>query len=372
MQSNTSSSSDSKPGASVAKPSPAALYSFVALASPVLIAIWFVPWFVTQDGPLHVYNAYLYSSLSRGDSPLAGFYAQRGGVLPYVGVYKLLAGLMSILSARAADRVLMMLTSIGLACSVLWLRWRVVGPEGMHIAVPLALILAVSHLWLLGLYSFLLGASLFSAVLGLWWNWRNKLTAPRAVMIGALLTLGYLFHIISTGISVFALVVLAVLTPGTALRKRLLWTAASVGPSITLMVSFGSLVNSSGGGAVQWIGLTDPFSIQNWIQYLQVPDFVSLSFKQTLGVLAIPTDCPFVAQSAVRYALLWPSLWTVAGLVLLVVSTLQNRATRAKLLESEHRGWIRSRCVCFPSVSSGQARRVREAFCASAYFCWGW
>ena len=365
MQSNTSASSDFKPGASVSKASSAVLYYFIALASPVLIAIWFVPWFVTQDGPLHVYNAYLYSSLSREDSPLAEFYAPRGGVLPYVGVYKLLAGLMSLLSARAADRILMMLTSIGLACSVLWLRWRVVGLEGMHNVVPLALILAVSHLWLLGLYSFLLGASLFSAILGLWWNWRNSLTATRAVMIGGLLALGYLFHIISTGISVFALVVLAFVTPGTTLRKRLLWTAASVAPSIILMIGFGALVNSSGGGAVQWIGLTDPFSIQNWIQYLQVPDFVSLSFKQTWGVLAIPTDCPFVAQTAVQYALLWPSLWAFGGLVLLVASTLQRRGIRARLLQSEYRGWILL-ALCLFSVglfgpsAAGQGSILRE------------
>ncbi|MFY9608192.1 MAG: hypothetical protein WAU45_06190 [Blastocatellia bacterium] len=365
MLSITSASSDPRPGASASSSTSAALLYFLALAMPVLIAIWFVPWFVTQDGPLHVYNAYLYSSLSREDSPLAEFYTPRGGVLPYVGVYKLMAGLMSIISARAADRVLMMLTSIGFACSVLWLRWRVAGSEGVPIVVPLVLLLAVSHLWLLGLYSFLLGASVFSVILGMWWVWRNKLTAGRAAIIGGLLTLGYLFHIISTGISVFALVVLAVATPGTNLRKRLIWSAASVVPSIILMISFSALVNSSGGGAVEWIGLTDPFSIQNWIQYLQVPDFISFSFKQPLGVLAVPTDCPFVDQSAVRYAILWPSLWVVVGLVLLLGSTLQIRASSARFRQSEYRGWILLALFLFAAAlfgpsAAGQGSILRE------------
>lgn len=335
-----SASSDLKAGASVSSPSAVALLYFLALAAPVLVAIWFVPWFVTQDGTLHVYNAYLLSTLSEENQPLAEFYAPRGGLLPYVGMYKLLAGLMSIISARAADRVLMTLTSIGFACSVLWLRWRIVGSEGMPIVVLLVLLLAVSHLWLLGLYSFLLGASLFAVTLGIWWFWRNRLTPARAVIIGGLLALGYLFHIISTGISVFALVVLAVATPGTNVRKRLFWTAASVAPSIILMISFSALMKTSGGAAVQWIGLTDPFSVQSWIQYLQVPDFISFSFKETLGVLAVPTDCPFVEQGAVRYAVLWPSLWAVVGLVLLLASTLQGRSILARLPQSEHRGWI--------------------------------
>ncbi|HSO74783.1 MAG TPA: hypothetical protein VLU47_08090 [Blastocatellia bacterium] len=322
-------------------PSPvAALFYFLCLAAPVLIAIWFVPWFVTQDGPLHLYNAYLTSALSEENSPLAEFYAPRGGVLPYVGVYKLLAGLMSIMSARAADRFLMMLTSIGFAGSVVWLRWRVAGSEGLPIVVPLVLLLAVSHLWLLGLYSFLLGASLFSVTMGMWWIWRNNLTAARAVIIGGVLALGYLFHIVSTGICVFALVVLAVATPGTNVRKRLLWTAASVAPSVILVISFSALMKTSGGAAAQWIGLTDPLSVQSWVQYLQVPDFISFSFKQTLGGLAVPTDCPFVDQGAVRYALLWPSLWMFLGLVVLAASTLRGRVTRARVFGSEYRGWL--------------------------------
>ncbi len=340
MLSAMSASSDPKTGASASSPLSAALLYFLALAAPVVIAIWFVPWFVTQDGPLHLYNAYLFSALSEKDSPLAEFYAPRAALLPYVGVYKLLAGLTSIISARAADRVLMTLTSIGFAWSVLWLRWRVAGSEGLPIVVPLVLLLALSHLWLLGLYSFLLGASLFSMTLGIWWSWRNRLTPARAAIVGGLLTLGYLFHIISTGLAVFALVALAVATPGTDLRKRLLWTAASAVPSIVLMISFGALVKTSGGPAVQWIGLTDPFSFQSWLQYLQVPDFISFSFKQPLGVLAVPSDCPFVDQSAVRYAILWPSLWAVVALVLLLASTLLSRATLARLRQSEYRGWI--------------------------------
>ena len=234
------------------------LLFFLALAAPLLTAIWFFPWFVTQDGPLHVYNAHLLSALSDEHSLFNNYYAPRGGLLPYVGVYKLLAGLMSIVPARAADRVLMTLTSIGFAGSILWLRWRVAGSEGMSMVAPLALTIAISRLWLLGLYQFLLGACLFALTLGFWWMWRNDLKPWRAAIIAILLALGYFFHLISTGVAAFGLIVLAVATPGPNLRKRLVWTVASVAPSIVLMISFGVLMKSSG-AAAEWIGLTAPW-----------------------------------------------------------------------------------------------------------------
>jgi len=338
---------------------------FLCLATAVLIAIWFVPWFVTQDGPLHLYNARLLIALSGANSFFNNFYAPRGGVLPYVGVYKLLAGLMSIVPARAADRVLMTLTSVGFACSVLWLRWRVTGSEQMSIVAPLALTIAISRLWLLGLYAFLLGACLFILTLGFWWMWRKDLKPARAVIIAILLVLGYSFHVITTGLAAFALIVLAVATPGNNSRRRLIWTAAILAPSIVLMISFGALMRNSGGAAAEWIGLADAFSIQSWLQYLQAPDFLSISFKEFVGVAAVPTDCPFVEQSALSYLVLWPTAWATVGLVLLVASSLQGRMSRARLLQSEYRGWM-ALAVClfaagfFGPSAAGQGSILRE------------
>ncbi|MGH9932815.1 MAG: hypothetical protein ACREA9_26735, partial [Pyrinomonadaceae bacterium] len=245
-------SSDSETAAAASNHSRRTLLVFVALATPVLIAIWFVPWFVTQDGPRHVYNAHILSSLSNGHSPFEDFYAARAGLLPYVGVYKLLAGLMSVVSARTADRLLMTLTSIGFAASVLWLQWRVVGWKQSPAIVPLVLLLSISRLWLLGLYFFLLGACLFAVTLGLWWVWRNELKPARAAIIAVLLAAGYFFHVVSAGLSVFALAVLAVATPGPGVRRRVLWTAASIVPCTALIIVFGSLMGSSGGALTEW------------------------------------------------------------------------------------------------------------------------
>src|SRR5262245_16867902 len=83
---------------------------FVALVLPVLVAIWFVPWFVTQDGPLHLLNAHIMGELLKPQSPFGQLYAVRWNPLPYWGAHMCLTGLMSLLSDRTADRVLMTIT----------------------------------------------------------------------------------------------------------------------------------------------------------------------------------------------------------------------------------------------------------------------
>jgi hypothetical protein len=306
---------------------------------PVIGAIWFVPWFVTQDGPLHIYNAHISAELSRGNPFFENVYTQRSGLLPYSGAYRIMAWLMSILSARAVDRLMMAITSLGFACSVLWLRWRVAGWQGMPTMMLLALLLSISRLWLYGLYPFLLGACLFPVTLGLWWKWRDELKPARAAALALLLVLGYFFHIVSTGFTVLGLILLAVATPGSNLKKRWAWTAASLAPVAYLIFQFRSLMSDAGESGFGWNNLEDGWSLGNWIQYLQIPDFISISFKTNAGVLAIPTDCPFVEEPSTQFAILSPSLWAIIAVALLMASTLSGKSDRAEFLRGKYRGW---------------------------------
>ena len=325
---------------SFATPSHRSLLLFGVLALPVLIAIWFVPWFVTQDGPLHLYNVHIAAELAKGKGFFSDFYVARSGLLPYVGAYKLLAGLLAIFPARATDRLMMSLTSIGLAISVFWLRWRVAGWAGLTAIVPLVILIAISKLWLYGLYPFLLGACLFPLTLGLWWQWRDNLKPVNVLILAALFVLNYFFHIISVGFTVLGISILAVATPGTNLKKRWTWTAASIAPVLYLIIQFRSLMQGSGEAGFSWVNLTNDWSLSGWLQYFQMADFLSFSFKTNAGIFLISTDCPFSEESSMQFALLAPSLWAILGIVLLVVATLSGRATKANLLKSQYRGWI--------------------------------
>ena len=110
-----------------------ALAVLVAALTPALAAIWAVPWFVTQDGPAHVYNAEILASSvgSAGDfdrmSPWHNVYKVRWQAIPNWAGSLVLAALVANLPAWLADRIMTSMTLAGFAASILWLRWRVAG-----------------------------------------------------------------------------------------------------------------------------------------------------------------------------------------------------------------------------------------------------
>lgn len=222
------------------------LLVFGVLVLPVLIAIWCVPWFVTQDGPAHLYNAHILIELLKPNSHLGEFYAARWIPLPNLGGHLSLMGLMTFLPARAADRVMMSLTFVGFAGSIVWLRLQVTGWKGITLATPLAVILALNWMWLLGFYSYLLGACLFSITLGVWWRGRERMGPRRALTLAGLLMLGYLCHLVSLGLTVFGLAVLALTTPGAGWPRRCCWTFVSFAPLVPLGIMYRGLMQARG------------------------------------------------------------------------------------------------------------------------------
>ncbi|MHC5542493.1 hypothetical protein ACYOEI_30075, partial [Singulisphaera rosea] len=105
--------------------------SLVALM-PALTAIWWVPWFITQDGPAHLYNSHIIERSFDPNSPFRDYYRVRWDPLPNWTGHLAMVGLLKALhEPRLADRVMTSATLVGFAASILWLRWRVAGWRGM-------------------------------------------------------------------------------------------------------------------------------------------------------------------------------------------------------------------------------------------------
>src|SRR6516225_105228 len=86
-------------------------WAFFALALvPALTAVWAVPWFVTQDGPAHVYNAQVLAWSFDPDSPFRDVYTVRWQPIPNWAGHLALASLVAVLPAWAADRIMTTLT----------------------------------------------------------------------------------------------------------------------------------------------------------------------------------------------------------------------------------------------------------------------
>ena len=309
------------------------LATFALALAPTLIALGAVTWFVTQDGPAHLYNAQVLAWSSRAGSPFADVYTVRWEPLPNWAGHAGLIGLLSVLSPRKADRAMSALTFAGFAAALVWLRWRARGWRGMPVAALLAVLLSLNVAWLLGFTSFLLGACLFPITLGVWWRGRAGLTPGRVAALMALLTLGYFAHLISLALTVIGLAVLAALTPAPAgaWRGRLFRTAASGLPLLPLGLCYLNLSRRGGKMHPVWEHLASPFSIRAWAKQLGWAEPISIASRVTF---------PFVAAPARGFALLTPALWL--GLALVLASVAMCRGDREGLarLRTERRGWL--------------------------------
>jgi hypothetical protein len=316
----------------------AGLLTFGLALVPTLIAIWAVPWFVTQDGPSHLYNTQVLTELLKPKSPFHEVYAIRWSMFPNWGGSLVLMGLMAALPARAADRMMMSASFVAFAASIVWLRWRVAGWRGMPIAAGLAVVMALNVLWLFGFANFLLGACLFPIALGLWWSRRDRLGPGMALTLAALVFLGYIFHLVSAGLTAVGLLVLATVTPGAKRRARWGWTLASLLPLVPLAWIYREQTLNSGGFRAEWWVLSNPWSMRSWAAQISWTDPISLTGRARM---------PFMRSERSWYHLLSPAGWLGAGVGLLVLAGLcaRWRHTDLRRLASERRGWLTLACL---------------------------
>lgn len=306
------------------------LLFFCVLILPVVAAIWGVRWFVTQDGPAHIYNAHILVELAKPNAPLAAAFTARLEPVPNLVGQLLLMGLMSIFSARTADRMMMTLVFVGFASSILWLRWQVAGWKGMWLVAPLAVLLGLNKLWLMGFYSFLVGAALFPLTLGFWWSSRERMGLVRALALAGLLVFGYLCHVISFGLTVVGLAVLSLLTPGAGWRRRCAWTFVGLLPLVPLAIMYRSMMRSGGKARPTWDELTDVWSPHLWAKHLL--DANPLQFGPLRAF-------PFVESFSAWYQLLSPTFLVTIALTVLVAAMVIARTSQRRLLADPHRAW---------------------------------
>jgi hypothetical protein len=331
-----------EPSLSVAHRAPSQPWVGIAVLlmalAPSLTALAAVPWFVTQDGPAHLYNAEILARSFDADSPFRESYRVHWEPLPNWAGHLVLAGLGAIAPPRWANLAINALILGGFAASVLWLRWTVAGARGLSVAALLAALLSMNIAWLFGFTSFMLGACLFALTLGVWWTGRDRLDWGRAAALAVLLVLGYFGHLVSLGLTVVGLAVLAVVTPcgeshPVARRRawavRLGWTAVALLPLVPLGLLYLNLSRRGGPLRPQWGHLTDPLSPRAWAVQLAWVDPISIASKSVV---------PFDTAPNGAAGLLAPVAWLLVALGLAVAGT--RRGCDDRRAANLWRGWI--------------------------------
>ena len=113
-----------------------------------MAAIWAVPWFVPRNAPAHVTTPRFSAWSFKPDSPFRDVYTVRLAPIPNWAGPLTLAGLVAILPAWVADRIMTSLTLAAFAAAVFWLRWRLAGVRGLGVAALMASLLAMNMAWL--------------------------------------------------------------------------------------------------------------------------------------------------------------------------------------------------------------------------------
>lgn len=310
-----------------------AVLAFALVLISVLAVVWCSPHFVTQDGAAHVYNAQLLLELRDPSASANQFYRAHWTPLPNLAGHLALMGLLSLFPARVADLLMISLTFSALACAVWWLRLRVAGCGGATWAGAMCALLALNWMWLMGFYSFSLGAAMFALTLGVWWALRERFDWRAGLGVSLLLLAGYFCHVVSFGLTALGLAVLALATPGVRWGRRCLWTAASFVPLVPLGVIYRGLMRSGGGEAAPiWRNMSSPWSPGAWAARWQAAETLQLSGRKYL---------PFGATESVWHALLSPTFLAAVSLAVLLAATLHAAWRESSgLLESE---WLRAR-----------------------------
>jgi hypothetical protein len=221
-----------------------------------------------------------------------------------------LLGLLQVLPAWAADRMMTTITLIGFGASILWLRWKAVGNRGLNLAVLLCALLSINLCWIYGFTSYMLGACLYAITIGVWWGYRERLGAGRICLLGALLFVGFFCHPVTVGLTALSLLFLSILAPIEGIDGaswqwrgrllRLVKTSISVIPVILLVLNYRQI--SAQGGPMAPIGdqWTNPLSPKTWIRQVLAAEPISICRKLVV---------PFTEWTGPAAILLLPIVW---------------------------------------------------------------
>jgi hypothetical protein len=292
----------------------------------VLAAIWLIPDFYPQDAPPHIYLGEMMLRLWQQDPLAEHYFTTHEYPVPNSLAHALLAALMIALPAEDAGRVLMTLTFIGVAGGILWLR-SCVRPANLFMLVPIALLLALGRMWLLGFWGFLLGVPIFCAAAGLWWRERYSLSWRTAILISVLLHLAWFAHLIAYLAAIGALgILLLVLRPG---RQVLMRTSLAVLPTLGLLGWYGRVMARQGDFRPLFLRF-DEVSPSELLQYGKSIKLISVANQ---------TSAPFVAAELDLFVLISPAiLLSLACVLLLWRPLVRFRAARER--RDDRLAWI--------------------------------
>ncbi|HEY8182910.1 MAG TPA: hypothetical protein VII32_11765, partial [Thermoanaerobaculia bacterium] len=171
-----------------------------------LLPIWIFRYFPTQDGPSHLYNAFVLSHYFDASSVVThAYFVLNARLFPNWTTYVLMALLARILPPLIVQQIILSLCVIAIPAAVIYLQ-KSFKPAADATAL-LGVLLAFSYIFFMGFFNFIVGAALFIFTTGFFWRRRNT---RYIYALYAFLIVIYLSHGLAFAATLMAISILAV------------------------------------------------------------------------------------------------------------------------------------------------------------------
>ncbi len=170
---------------------------------------WMPRYFVTQDGPSHLYGAAVLRGLlwDHAHSIYSAWYTIQRTPLPNWMASILLALAQSIGGADHAERLF---ASLAILAGYLAIAYaiRAISPGELPLT-PVSNFLLQTWFLCMGFYNFYLGMALMPFAVGYYATWQRRFTPLRAAVLAAMLFVLFATHLIAAAVAVMAMAILA-------------------------------------------------------------------------------------------------------------------------------------------------------------------
>ncbi len=182
-----------------------------AATAAALVPIWLFPYFPTQDGPSHLYNAFVLAHYFDAGSQLVhNYFVLNLRLFPNWTTYAIQALLIRIAPPLIAQQVVLSLCVVSIPGAVLYLQKSF--RSAADPSALLGVLLAYSYVLFMGFFNFVAGAALFAFTVGFFWR-RRASEGPRRhtmlVVLYALFIATYLSHALAFAAALMAIAILA-------------------------------------------------------------------------------------------------------------------------------------------------------------------
>ena len=165
----------------------------IALLVVHLLPIWIFRYFPTQDGPSHIYNAYVLKEYHKHENyKLREVFKLNLALFPNWASHILLALLMYVFPPLVCEKILLSLC-IGLLPLSLFYFLNAVD-RGKTVFGLLGFLYAYNYMLQMGFYNFALSMPLFFFTLGYWWKHKDNMGTTNIALLYILLLGTYFCH----------------------------------------------------------------------------------------------------------------------------------------------------------------------------------